>query len=302
MAFTRGVLTAGGILSAGLMLCWGNWVRQRSMQVPLGHRGSLVKRTTEVTQAVFRTKDIRDEYTAKNHVDTVVMLPSKESIKIEALKRELERIAASAGAGYLKRALQDTPPTSPPTFEYMGKQQSLFFSGPLSGLNNVTSREDILKGHYCRCPSLVSVESSGEGANRYKLTDVVITGTTERKACHELQIAILRDTAMIAAGALVGSTIDPKDPISDMAVFDRANDSVQEVGDLTTMADPIKKKLFHGPFTACTYFFPQKTRLSGDNQKPIGAVIIGIPQNEDVCLALTLKRLAEVLERSKSER
>lgn len=178
------IFLSGGALSIG---CFGYWVQQKSHQVPEDRRGYLLPRIKEVASALFKATQIKDEYTAKKHIEIVATLSSKYSTEKRCVmfsEKEILQMEESCHNQALEKALHDesVPPIvyTKLCIRWMGEA----FSGPLNNLHDLDARNKILDGNYILCNFKLPIQ----GIKKGKSIDVLLTGTTnckDRERLHE---------------------------------------------------------------------------------------------------------------------
>lgn len=312
MSFFRNILFASGTLSVSSLGYFGYWTQQNSREVPADQKGNLIIRMQEITLAFYQVKQIKDKYTAEKHIASVTNLSSKNAPIGDKLKKEMDKIATSYYAGYIQEALQENPSMTMPVFDYSDHlpvllptpagetHKGFIFSGPLYNLHSLKSRQDILNGNYIRCKSQMTIKTNEKYYDRYQPIDVLITGTTDCTKCNQLKNAILRDAAMIASDISWNKKINAEDPISDTPVMDCNETGCGEVGDLTSIPEPVKEKIRNGNFTACNFYALNKTRLSQGSYKECGAIIVGTT-DESACQDLHFSHMRKIIEQVKQQ-
>lgn len=250
-----------------------------------------VQKETEKTSKIAPTviqesTQIKDKYTAEMHDQTIATV-SKHEYFLPPTHRTFIK-------GDLAQAVQK--PKGYPVFNYEKLtqaeqssqtqeqlQKSFKFSGYHNGLFFQDSYEAILKGKYVRCKDSAitdMIHTEFYTIDSFYIIDTIVTGEDVNcDTCDLLKIAILRDTAFMAAK----NKIHPKYPLSDTPVFDLTNkEQCLEVGDLLTMPESAKKDIIEDNFLACPWINNKKTRLSGEKYQPVGAIVTG-KHDESIC-------------------
>jgi hypothetical protein len=288
------------------------WVNGKAKDLPADHKGRLFSRMKETIDAFRQSKTMQDAYTAKQHVNLVASLSSKQfTTTSDQSQNEINVLKISYYAGYIPEALKRNPGTSPPIFRYDDnlavmlsplsgqKHKGFAFAGRSPHIHDPQARDSILGGKYIRCESeLALVDPEGENfRKKYQKVDVIVTGAIDQGKCYRFKNDFLRDLAQIAASGR--DPLDPKDPYSDTPVFHASKKGIEATGDLTNMPQQTKEAIQLTNFTVCNFYTLKKTRLSGESFKEVGAIVAGT-EKEEVCDTLAVREIRNSIRMEKS--
>ena len=300
----RNALVGAGAFAATAIGSFAYWVNGKTKELPTDQKGSLFSRMREVISSFQQSKKIQNSYTAERHLDLTASLSSRSStLASNRSQKEIDVLRTSYYAGYIPEALQNNPGATP-IFRYDENlpaalptlpgetHKGFLFAGASPQICDAQARDAILYGNYIRCRAALPVPNPKnvyklavpDPEDAYKKVDVIVAGTTEQGKCHQFKRDFLRDFAYLAAK----QPLDPQHPYSDTPVFDSSEKGIKPTGDLTDMPQQTKEKILSGNFTTCNSYFSQKTRLSGDSHKDIGAIVAGT-SNEEICTALAFE-------------
>jgi len=298
----RNMLIGAGVTVTSATMGYTDWINGKTKDLPADQKGSIFTRTKEVMGAYLLSKQMNrfegGPYKVKDHLDLVSTLASKQfTVTNNRPKKEIQALRTSYYAGYLAEALRANPGINPPIVRYdenlpvilptlPGETHKGFvFAGTSPHIHDMQARDSILNGDYRRCKCLLELEDQSEKLSwrKYKHVDVIVTGTTDFRICSHFKKDFLRDCASLAASS--HKSIDPEHPYSDTPVFDYSEKGIESRGDLIDMPHQTKQKIHQGDFTVCNNYNQQKTRLSQDSYKKVGAIVTGI-KDERVCSPL----------------
>ena len=190
-----------------------------------------------------------------------------------------------------------------------------------------------MEHNYIRCPKELEIVENTNNVGQYRALDIILTGTLDMKKCTQWKHDLLNDVAHHMAGTLdmkecthwkhdllndvahhmtdqpnysfpkAKAKVNYSDePYSDTAVFAFSDEEklMKADGDFLSLSPALKKKILIGNFTVCPRYSHQKTRLSSGFYKEIGAIVVGI-ENDQLCEKLSLQNLIALLSKEKTQ-
>lgn len=281
----------GGAVIGGVLPAHAFRTNEASMHLPQPQRGSLIVRMYEVAMALMTSHKIADAHTAKRHFATISHISSAESAK-QSPQEEAKKRIESLQPGYIQKVLQQNPQVKEPVFDYWKDQihpdfdQNVTFSGHIENIDNKQVRNKILEGNYVRCKDAITTERSEQDNKsdpiaKYKLTDVILTGTTDCKVCDKFKTKLLQDLAKLAAvDELDPGHINAKTPV--LATNPEKKSPLYKRTTLDKLTPEHKKNILGNQFSSCHYRDISQPVARGAKYTDTAAIIVG-SRDPEIC-------------------